>query len=216
MKKNYRKSSTDWMVFKKTFLLSLFLLCMASLQLSAQSPTLEKLKQKFESGQVFTSDFDQSETVDYTGETNYTSGVIWISNNAYKVELDLRTVAVDGETTRTYEEDRNRLIISPYDPAETEFAPSRLLEGSEDLYNATEREVSEGTAVTLESVDEFSESRSIEIILDFELRPVRIRRVDFSDNVTVIEFNSGRFIDRRDEIFSISIPDDAEIIDLRE
>lgn len=204
------------MVFKKSIVITLIILGTASLHLSAQSPTLEKLKQKFESGLVFTSDFDRSETVEYTGETNYNSGVIWISNDAYKVEMDLRSVVVDGETTQTYEEDRNRLIISTFDPAASEFAPSRLLEGSEEFYEATEREVSEGTEITLEVLDDFSELVNIVIVLDFELRPVRIRTRDFSDNISEIEFNTGRFVDRSDDIFLISVPDDAEIIDLRD
>lgn len=206
----------DLTAFKKTILPVFILLLLISFPLQAQSPTLQELKEKFRSGQVYYSDFDQSETIAYTGETTYAQGEIWVSNNAYKVKLDGRVILVKGDSTQTYEEDRNRLLISNYDAAENEFAPSRLLEGSEEFYDASEKEVSEGTEITLDVLDEFSELTQVVIVLDFQLRPVRIKTTDFSDTVTEITFNTGEFIDLSEDIFTIDVPQDAEIIDLRE
>lgn len=206
----------DLTAFKKTILPVCICLIMTTISLKAQSPTLQDLKEKFRSGKVFHSDFDQSETISYTGETTYNQGEIWVSNNAYKVRLDGRVILVKGDSTQNYEEDRNRLLISEYNAAESEFAPSRLLEGSEEYYESSEKEVSEGTEVTLNVLDEFSELTQVVIVLDFQLRPVRIRTVDFSDNVTEITFNTGEFIDLTEDIFTIDVPESAEIIDLRE
>ena len=122
---------------KGIFLILGFLLISADLY--AQTPTFDQLKERFESGEVFAADFQHIYTDSYTEESTSSSGDIWIDQVRYKLESQGQTIVVDGETSRVYDANRNRVIIDTYEPENDDFAPSRMLSGIDTTYTVTEQ-----------------------------------------------------------------------------
>lgn len=203
-------------VFAKEMLATLLLVLISSTALLAQSPTFDQLKDRFESGEVFVADFDHTYTDSYTEESASSSGKIWIDRVQYKLKSQGQTIVVDGETSRVYDENRNRVIIDTYDPEDDDFAPSRMLSGIDTTYSVSEEKLdNHQTLITLTSNDDFAVFVEVEILLDAQLRPLEIRTWDISDNEIITTFNNGRFFDPEAGLFELEHPEDAEIVDMR-
>ena len=203
----------------KVFIRGVFLVLgflLLSTNLLAQSSTFDQLKQRFESGEVFVADFDHIYTDSYTEESTSSSGKIWIDQVRYKLQSQGQTIVVDGETSRVYDANRNRVIIDTYDPEDDDFAPSRMLSGIDTTYSVSEEKLGNNqTLITLTSNDDFAVFVEVEILLDARLRPLEIRTWDISDNEIVTTFNNGRFFEPQDGLFELEYPKDAEIVDMR-
>lgn len=182
----------------------------------AQNQTLEELKNRFESGQVFHGQFEHRSVDSYTGDTVSSEGTIWVGENRYKVRGNNQTVVVDGETSRVYDDSRNRLIISNYEPEEDDFAPSRILSGIDSTYTVQQEEERDGSRyILLRSDDPFAIYKQVEIFLKEDLMPQQIKAVDPADNMLTTTFREGRFIPGEAGIFQLEYPDSAEVIDMR-
>lgn len=186
-----------------------------SFRVQAQNTQFGLLKQKFNSGHVFQANFSHELTDAYTGDVIHSSGRIWIGSQAYKLESDGQVLVVDGSTSRVYDQNRNRVIIDNYLPEDDDFAPSRLLQGVDSSYVITEEKTRDGTRILMESDDYFSLFTHIEILIDNRLNPVSIIARDISDNKIVTLFSDGAFVAKTSDLFTLSYPDDAEIVDLR-
>lgn len=181
----------------------------------AQTPNFDQLKQQFEDGHIFHATFTHEYRDSYTGEESHSQGEIWIGNEEYKVESEDQVMVVDGEISRVYDEIRNRILISEYVEEEDDFAPSRMLQGVDETYQVEEEVNSSEVLITLVSDDPFAVFTLVEISIDQNGHPVLIRAVDQVDNVLVTRFQNGQFIEETPHLFELSIPEDAERIDLR-
>lgn len=199
----------------KVLLLLVGIFLFTGANLFAQTPNFDLLKERFEAGEVFAGDFDHTYTDSYTGESTSSDGQIWIDQVRYKLMADGQTIVVDGETSRVYDADRNRVIIDTYYPEEDDFAPSRMLSGIDSTFTVSERKQGSRTIVTLTSTDDFSVFAEVEILLDADLRPLRIVAIDISDNEIVTNFSNGRFYAPESNLFQLEYPDDAEVVDMR-
>ncbi|MFV1883948.1 MAG: LolA family protein [Balneola sp.] len=202
--------------FLSSITLALFLLFLMADVAKAQSQIFEELKTRFQEGVVFKADFKHSYTDAYTGDVSSSEGMIWIDQNGYKLESEDKVIVVDGELSQVYEAFRNRLIISEYDPEEDDFAPSRMLSGLDDTYSASQEKLSGGnTLITLVTQDDFATFLTVEIEVNAELEPLKITAYDFADNVIVTTFTNGSFENRTEDTFKLDVPEDAEIVDMR-
>lgn len=192
------------------------LLLFAAETLQAQRAPLEELRQKFENGEIFNGQFEHRSIDSYTEDTTSENGNIWVGREEYKVRTSDQSVVVDGETSRVYNEKRNRVIISRYEPAEDDFAPSRILNGIDSTYTVqTQEERDSETYIVLSSDDPFAIYKEVEIFLAENLIPSRIRVVDPADNILITTFSDGKFISAAEDMFSLDYPDSAEVIDMR-
>ncbi len=183
--------------------------------LDAQTPAFDQLKQKFEEGYIFNAVFSHEYEDSYTGEHSQNQGEIWIGKDSYRVEGDEQIMIVDGEISRVYDGIRNRLLISDYDEEEDDFAPSRMLQGVDDSYNVEEVSVNSETIIRLTSDDLFAIFISVEITIDDHGNPVLIRAVDQVENLLTTRFETGQFQEADPDLFRMEIPNNAERIDLR-
>ncbi|MBN2732524.1 MAG: outer membrane lipoprotein carrier protein LolA [Balneolaceae bacterium] len=182
----------------------------------AQDAPFEQLKQKFENGQIFKADFNHKYVDSYTDETVENSGEIWVGENQYKVDSPNQLVAVNGDISRVYDSERNRVIISTYVPEEDDFAPSRILNGIDSTYTIDEQEKKgDNYLIKLSSDDPFALFQNVEITLNSNLIPLKIFVRDPADNLITTTFSDGSFINRRENIFELEYPANAEIIDMR-
>lgn len=182
----------------------------------AQDTPFEKLRSKFESGQIFSGQFEHRSVDSYTEDTTSERGRIWVGESRYKVRTQQQTVVVNGKTSMVYDDSRNRVIISRYEPEEDDFAPSRILNGIDSTYAVQEQDEREDEIyVLLASDDPFAIYKQVEIYLTPDLIPRRIKAIDPADNILMTNFSGGRFILSTEEMFLLDYPDDAEIIDMR-
>lgn len=186
-----------------------------SLALGQQS-YFSDLKQTFEDGSIFKADFYHQTVDSYTQDTVASDGRIWVGGQQYRVEAENKTVVVDGETSMVYDEDRNRVIISKYEPEDDDFAPSRILNGVDSTFTVqTQEKRDDGIYILLSSDDPFAIYQKVEIFLSKGLVPKKIEAVDPADNVITTTFSEGKFIDPEKEMFTLSYPESAEKVDMR-
>ena len=179
-------------------------------------PIFDQLKAKFEAGQVFKANFIHTYLDSFTQETSNTEGSIWINSIGYRLESEQQMIVVDGELSRSYEEARNRVIISEYYPEDDDFAPSQMLSGMNETYTSSEKTLENGnTLITLETDDDFASFMVVEIEVDSSIQPVKITAYDIADNIIITTFSEREFIENDSTIFEFIIPEDAEIVDMR-
>lgn len=196
-------------------LLIFFMLMGLSAPLSAQT-NFEKLRAKFDAGEVFEAAFQHTYLDSYTQESTNSEGTVWINEIGYKLESESQTIVVDGELSTVYDGSRNRVIISEYEVEEDDFAPSRMLSDLDETYSASEKVMEDGhTLITLVTEDDFAAFNQVEIEIDAELKPLKITAYDIADNIIITTFSNGRFVADNGSIFELSYPEDAEIIDMR-
>ncbi|MEX0779665.1 MAG: outer membrane lipoprotein carrier protein LolA [Balneolales bacterium] len=192
------------------------LLLLLPLQGFAQE-SFEKLKDRFQQGQVLKAEMTHVFVDAYTEETVRSTGDIWIGENKYKIQVEDQVVVVDGDISRVYNKDQNKVILSEYIPEDDDFAPSRFLAGDDHSYDIQEGQSDTADIkLTLDSTDPFDVFNTVEIHLTNDLVPVRITAVDQTDNTFTTDFADAQFITPTEDTFSFPHPDNADLIDLRQ
>ncbi len=182
----------------------------------AQQTAFDRLKNRFEQGEIFMAEFVHSYEDSYTGDSTSSKGTIWVGRDKYKVRTQNQSVVVDGETSMVFDDNRNRVIISTYEPAEDDFAPSRILNGADSTYVIESQERRDGKVfITLSSEDPFAVFKRVEISLSRELIPLNIFAVDQADNRITTTFENGSFVPLEEGMFHLDYPEGAEIVDMR-
>jgi outer membrane lipoprotein-sorting protein len=205
----------------KWIALLLFATTLLPIQVSAQGGStgnkmFDTLRARFASGELFHSQLNHSFIDSYTGDTLTTLGEVWIDKGRYKLSMRSGLVIVDGNTSHVYNSEKNQVIISPYNPDEDDYAPSRFLHGSLKEYSIKNgANNGRNSVVVMTSDDPFALFTVIDIELDEKALPIRITAVDQSGNVIISRFSFGTFLKQDAQVFTLSYPKSAEIIDLR-
>ena len=182
-----------------------------------QPEAITNLTAKFAEGKVLKSLFQHQVIDSFTHDTTLQRGEIWLTSDAYKIRTETTTLLINRDISRVYDKLKNRVIISEYDPAEDDFAPSQLLT---DIYSRYKTSVSEqkeanNTIITLISDDIFSTFKKIHIHLKQSEIPTKIIAIDQADNKLVTTFHNPAFITSSPGIFQLVYPDNTDIVDLR-
>lgn len=182
----------------------------------AQEDSFAELKQKFEQGAIFNADFQHRSVDSYTQDTTASDGRIWVGEEQYKVHSENQSVVVDGQTSIVYDDNRNRIIKSKYEPEDDDFAPSRILNGVDSTFTVkTQEKRDDQIYILLTSDDPFAIYKKVEIFLDSDLTPQKIEAVDPADNIITTTFTTGKFVDPDDKMFDLDYPESAEVVDMR-
>ncbi len=184
--------------------------------LLAQQTAFDELKQRFDNGEIFHAEFSHQYIDSYTQDTVANKGTIWVGEDKYKVRTQNQSVVVDGETSMVFDDSRNRVIMSKYEPAEDDFAPSRILNGADSTYSIENQQRRDNRIyITLVSKDPFAVFQEVEITLMSDLTPLQIFAKDQADNLITTSFRQGKFIAPKQGMFHLDYPDGAEIVDMR-
>ncbi|XWN36664.1 MAG: outer membrane lipoprotein carrier protein LolA [Balneola sp.] len=203
------------MDLKTSSLFSLLMIVFA-VSVQAQTKVFPKLKANFENEKVFVADFEHVYFDSYTKESLTSQGKIWVSSDKYRLDSENQLLIVDGETSRVYDEVRNRVIVSDYSEEDDDFAPSRMLNGVDSTYTITEEKMTNGrTKIIMKTDDDFALYLTVEIVVNSEAIPVSITAYDFSENEIITTFKNGAFLLKNPELFELRYPQDAEIVDTR-
>lgn len=180
------------------------------------SPSLAMLKKKFDEQVYYRAELSHQFTDAYTNETTSSYGSIWFSKDMYKIDTPDQLILVRDLTSTVYNKNQNKVIISQYDPEEDDFAPSRYFSGNRDTYSSVDIVNEDGTkTIKIMSDDAFELFSEVEIKLSRDGNPVQIDAVDQMENTIRTTFRFGRFERIKQDVFSISYPSDAEIVDMR-
>ena len=202
--------------FLGVVLAAIFLLATFSNPLHAQQTAFDELKQRFDNGEIFHAEFSHQYIDSYTQDTVANKGTIWVGEDKYKVRTQNQSVVVDGETSMVFDDSRNRVIMSKYEPAEDDFAPSRILNGADSTYSIENQQRRDNKIyITLVSKDPFAVFQEVEITLMSDLTPLQIFAKDQADNLITTSFRQGKFIAPKQGMFHLDYPDGAEIVDMR-
>lgn len=177
---------------------------------------LEQLRDKLESGVILHGEMEHVFEDQHTGNVEEHSGQIWIGKDRYKIDVGTQQVLVIDDVSRVYNETDNRLIVSTYEPEEDDFAPSRLLNLSEDVFSISQEREGGTIKIHLSTEDPFELLRTVDIELNEELVPLSIKALDQTENKYTTTFKEARFEDWDDDVFTLDYPDDAEVVDLRD
>lgn len=201
----------------KKIVLAVWIFALAISTIAAQgSPKFDQLKSKFADGLVFNAYFVHEYNDTFTGEQQRTDGFIWVGTDQYKIESGDNVMVVDGEISRVYDNNKNRVITSDYEEEEDDFAPSRMLQGVDDSYSVTEHTHSDGsTEILLSSDDPFAMFLQVTIFLNPDGIPVQIEAIDQVENELITYFENGEFTAASEDTFTFTYPENAEQIDLR-
>jgi outer membrane lipoprotein-sorting protein len=200
---------------KKWFFLIILILVLPAF-VRAQSSVFDKLRQNFDSGEIFKAQLNHEFIDSYTHDTVSTDGDIWIGEKRYKIILKDRYILVDSVTSKVYNAIKNQLIISQYDPKEDDYAPSRFLSGSEHSYTIHQSKIdSYGYLIKMTSTDPFSIFKQVEIEVTNNYIPKYIKTIDQTDNKAISRFSDGKFVRAKAKMFTITYPKNAEVIDMR-
>lgn len=200
----------------KIYSVCAILFLVSTVSASAQNTAFPKLKSNFENEKVFVADFEHTYFDSYTNESLASEGKIWVSSEKYRLDSENQLLIVDGETSRVYDEVRNRVIISDYEEEDDDFAPSRMLNGVDSTYTIVEEKLEKGqTKIIMTTEDDFALYLRVEIVVDKNANPISITAFDFSDNEIVTTFKNGAFLPKNKELFVLRYPQDAEIVDTR-
>lgn len=202
--------------YSQIALTSVLLLSVITAPLFAQQTAFDKLKQRFDAGEIFNAEFTHQYIDSYTQDTVANKGTIWVGEDKYKVRTQNQSVVVDGETSMVFDDSRNRVIMSKYEPAEDDFAPSRILNGADSTYTIESQERRDNRVyITMVSEDPFAVFQEVEITLSKDLTPLRIFAKDQADNLITTSFREGRFMAPEQGMFHLDYPEGAEIVDMR-
>lgn len=202
--------------YKIFSLLIILLVFMPAAGIGQETTQFDQLKQRFENDFVFKSDFRHVFNDTFTGDQQITTGTIWVGKDRYKMRSGESLMFVDGEISRVFDSNKNRVIISDYVEEEDDFAPSRMLQGVDDSYSVEESQTQNGqTVIKLTSEDPFSVFLNVSIFLDSSGIPIQIIAIDQVENELITHFEKGEFIRRSPDLFQFQYPEDAELIDLR-
>ena len=183
----------------------------------SESSVLADIRQKLAGGAVFKAEFNHWSADTFTGDTTRYNGKIWITRNHYRVEANRRLLVVSDSISRVHDRNRNRVIISTYDPNEDEFAPARLLYRTPEQYNISQNGNQGTILINLKANDPFAYFKTITLEVASQSRlPQHVKAIDQTDNVLMTSFSSGEFLANTPEgLFDMEYPEDAEVIDLR-
>lgn len=180
---------------------------------------LDRLSQKIKEGYVFTAEMTHRFTDGFTKEEVESSGSVWVGAEQYKILTEEQHIAVRNDVSTVFNVRQNRVILSPYYPEDDDFAPSRFIGSYSERFEVVRIDDSNlpYTRIHLRATDPFEMITTA--ILDINPHTLILSRMtaeDQTDNVFEIEFHSGMLQKGDADMFRLTWPERAEIIDLRD
>lgn len=185
---------------------------------------LEKVEEMYATVNDASADFTQTVSFKYAKvEQSFSGTVSMKKKNKYRVESQQQTLVTDGATVWAYSPVNNQVLIDTYRESPNTFSPEKFLVGLPKNFRAAivDDNTPDGHAATVlkllpkSDVSKFVKSLKV-WINDNDWSVRRVEYIDMNETRTVyslksIIFNSGI----SDERFTFTVPEKAEIVDLR-
>jgi len=182
-----------------------------------------KIRQTYEKLESLKGDFEQQYTWSLAGETQVLNGTLYLKKgDRYRVETPNQMIITDGKTVWTYSVDKKQVIVDHLEKSKDNPLPRDLvLKYTHDFKPRLLRSEKIGAAdcyvLALTPRDEDAFVQTVTAWIDKSTwLALRIEQVDINDNKTVYLLkNAQRNLPLADGLFSLNIPDDVEVVDMR-
>lgn len=146
----------------------------------------------------------------------------------YKLEIGSRTIICDGKSLWNYDQSQKQVIISDYDPENTELALDRLLFKFKDFYKATQISEYYSSEMSKSKSDKLYKLKLIPKSVDnllFDITGIKLFLTKKDQSLKGIELiqNSQQVFIKINELrvikkkvnYNFKEPEDTEVIDMR-
>lgn len=186
---------------------------------SAQSSDqlIERLRTRYDAMESMRTHFEQTTSSTYLDDTEFFEGEILIQGDQYRIEMSNQTIVANTEQTWVYNRSEHQVLLNDYELDENTFSLSTFLSEFDTAYDIVEYG-SSGTFETLElqPQDPFSLFRTVKLFADGDI-VVRLEILDLNDVHMVFELSDIQFNPTiSSDSFIFSVPDGAEVVDLRD
>ena len=205
---------------RNTALAGLVALFVTAVPLStAQSveEALSRLRERYDAMGSMRATFTQVTTSTFLDEPERYAGSILLSGDRYRIETAQQTIVTDTVRTWVYNRYENQVLINDYESDPSTFSLSSFLDEFDTAYRVQEYRLDDGLdRITLSPEDPLSAFRTVTIWTDDgvvrRLHVVDLNDIEMNIALSDIVFNPELPADS----FTFSIPEGAELIDLRE
>jgi len=185
---------------------------------------IKKVNEKYKKLKSLQAEFEQTYTWELAGETQTVTGTIYLTeSNKYRIETDEQLVITDGKTVWSYTDIDNHVIIDMLKNSQANQLPKEiLLQYSKEFEpDFLKEELVEGDKtflLDLKPKDEEGLIISMKVWIDAKTWFTRkIEQIDLNDNKnTYLVRNIQEDPELDPKLFQFEMPEDAEIVDLRE
>jgi chaperone LolA len=182
-----------------------------------------KIRQTYEKLESLKGDFEQQYTWALAGETQTLNGTLYLKKgDRYRVETPNQMIITDGKTVWTYALDKKQVMVDRLEKSKENPLPRDLmLKYTRDFKPRLLRSEKIGAVdcyvIALTPRDEDAFVQTVTAWIDKAAwLALRIEQIDINDNKTVYLLkNAQRNVPLADGLFSLEIPADAEIVDMR-
>jgi chaperone LolA len=204
-------------------LFSLFLSTPLTFAQEKADDIVAKIRQTYEKLESLKGDFEQQYTWSLAGETQTLNGTLYLKKgDRYRVETPNQLIVTDGKTVWTYSQDKKQVIVDHLEKSKDNPLPRDLMlkytrEFKPKLLRSEKIGASDCYVLMLTPRDENAFVQTVTAWVDKSTwLALRIEQVDINDNKTVYLLkNAQRNAPLADDLFSLKIPADAEIVDMR-
>jgi chaperone LolA len=184
---------------------------------------VNKIRQTYEKLESLKGDFEQEFIWSLAGETQVLNGTLYLKKgDRYRVETPNQMIITDGKTVWTYSLDKNQVFVDNLEKSKDNPLPRDLIiKYTHDFKPKLLRSEKLGEAdcyvLALTPRDENSFIRGVTAWIDKSTwLAARIEQVDINDNKTAYVLkNTQRNVPLADALFTLKIPAEAEIVDMR-
>jgi chaperone LolA len=210
---------------RKVLLPVFFLFCSVSLIWAQEKAEdlVAKIRQTYEKLESLKGDFEQQYTWSLAGETQVLNGTLYLKKgDRYRVETSNQMIITDGKTVWTYSIDKKQVFVDRLEKSKENPLPRDLmLKYTRDykprLLRSEKVGVSDCYVIALTPQDENAFVQLVTAWIDKSTwLALRIEQTDLNDNKTVYLLkNAQRNVPLADGLFSLEIPADVEVVDMR-
>ena len=204
----------------------ILLVAVLTAALNAQSidDITEEIQDRYQDLENFSAEFVQTEKFKVTGSVNETRGKIFVKNGLkYRLQTEDRIIVTDGKTVWTYSLFNNQVLIDRMKKNEGSLLPRDLLFRYPREYYATLLDEIEKDGITqyLVKLDPKEETKgyiqTMRIWVNADNYLIsKIEYTDFNNNTSIFDIDKID-IDKKlpDSLFQFTVPEGADVVDLR-
>lgn len=174
----------------------------------------EKVKMEIQGGKVLASQFEMLSTDQYNDSEQVLTGSLFIWKDGYRIETSQTKMLVYEGFSTVIDHEQKQVIQSNYVAEDDDFAPAKLLQ--EDWLATYQKEISESNStIQWTTEDPFETFNFLEVRMGVAF-PDALKASDQLQNSVQLFLTQQRWHAINDSsIFSLSLPDNYELIDLR-
>lgn len=178
------------------------------------------LQRKYQSGQAFKANFNQ--TMTQNGRNRTTTGSIVMKQNKYRVEAGDQTIVTDGATNWAYSRSKRQVYVSNYTPDENAFSPQTFFMTQSQRFNVqklADQNMGGASSYVLKLTPKTRDVSFREVYLwvrKSDSMPVGVKILDVNNITTQLTLTNLQMNPRTDaNTFRFSAPAGVQTVDLR-